>query len=88
MDTLTGDLYESKQAGLDAGVPAENLVELISPQEEINKISRLVKAQLYKEKLERTQKAKRTQFRAGAKNRLSTRAARSKMQKASRRGNR
>ena len=59
MDDRTGDLYPSKQAALDAGVPEEHVVELTGPAAAIRRVARRVRWAARHENARR--KAKRKQ---------------------------
>lgn len=43
MDSRTGDLYPSKRAALDAGVPEKDLVELLGEAHAVNRVARRVR---------------------------------------------
>lgn len=43
MDTRTGDLYPTKQAALDAGVPEEYVVEITGPKKAVGRLKRLAR---------------------------------------------
>lgn len=43
MDTRTGDLYPSRQAALDAGVPEDSVVEVAGTQKAIRGLQRRVR---------------------------------------------
>ena len=43
MDSRTGDLYPSKQAALDAGVPEQEIVEMTGTGAAIERVSRRVR---------------------------------------------
>jgi hypothetical protein len=59
MDDRTGDLYPSKQAALDAGVPREHVVEIVGTEEAIRRVARRVRYAARHENARR--KAKRKQ---------------------------
>jgi hypothetical protein len=42
MDTRTGEMYESKQAALDAGVPEKHIAEIVGEPKAVRRVARLV----------------------------------------------
>jgi hypothetical protein len=62
MDSRTGDLYPTKQAALDAGVPERYLVELAGPEPAIRTVVRKVRMVSRHENARR--KARRNQAKA------------------------
>ena len=65
MDDRTGDLYPSKQAALDAGVPKEHVVEIVGSKEAIQRVARRVRWAARHENARR--KARRKQEKASRK---------------------
>lgn len=57
MDTSKGDLYESRDAALTAGVAARDLVEVSGPPEAIAHLSKLAR-KAHREKLARQSRRK------------------------------